>query len=80
MNKEEMMIRLLNAVTVIDFGIVCEDVDGKNWWDLRDEVLAQQEDSAVGITVWVCPDCEKKFDAYKKHTLCIVCGNSAPNL
>ena len=50
MNKEEMMIRLLNAVTVIDFGIVCEDVDGKNWWDLRDEVLAQPKDSAD-----VCP-------------------------
>ena len=39
----------------------------------------QQQGSTDGITTWVCPDCSEIYEAYQKHTLCIICGNSAPD-
>ena len=36
-------MKLLKAVTIGSWCITCEDVDGKNWFDLRDALFARME-------------------------------------
>lgn len=53
MNMNDRLKALIEAVKVSEFGgIHCEDVNGKNWFDERSELLKQRAiEDALGVCV-----------------------------
>lgn len=41
LRENEILIALVNAVVVSGIHIVCSDVFGKNWFDVRDEITKE---------------------------------------
>lgn len=62
MDTIKTMIKLLQSVDTTSFDIICNNIDGQNWFDLRDEILRKhnQKDAA---NKWchchhkICPTC-----------------------